>query len=188
MKLIIAEKPSVGKAIASAIGATQNGKGCIKGNGYIVSWCFGHLMTLFMPDDYGEQWAGDWNFSQLPMIPEKWRFKILKSCGEQYKVVKDLMNSNEVDEIICATDADREGECIFRYVFYSSRSQKPYTSNKKQKKEGHRNCLHHSVLYCLRSTHVHIVTDMRTFHSQFLSLAFHTFLSMYSFYSVLPNL
>ncbi|MBR1421922.1 MAG: DNA topoisomerase 3 [Ruminococcus sp.] len=124
MKLIIAEKPSVGKAIASAIGATQNGSGCIKGNGYIVSWCFGHLMQLFMPDDYGEQWSGDWNFSQLPMIPEKWRFKILKGCGDQYKILKNLMSSSEVSEIICATDADREGECIFRYVFYSTGSKK----------------------------------------------------------------
>lgn len=125
MKLIIAEKPSVAKSIAAAIGASQKAAGCIKGNGYIVSWCFGHLIGLYMPNDYGENWAGDWNLSQLPMIPEKWRFKILKGCGEQYKIVKELMNSNEVSEIICATDADREGECIFRYVLYSTGTKKP---------------------------------------------------------------
>lgn len=125
MKLIIAEKPSVAKAIAPVVGANNKKDGFTEGGGYIVSWCFGHLAELYYPDDYGEQWSGRWDFSQLPMIPKSWLFKITKSGKEQFNVLKKLLNSDNVDEVICATDADREGECIFRYVYNLAKCRKP---------------------------------------------------------------
>lgn len=123
--LIIAEKPSVGRAISPVVGANTAKKGYAEGNGYLVSWCFGHLVGLKYPDDYGNGWQDKWSFSQLPMIPEKWLFKIAESTKEQFEVLKGLINSNDVTEIICATDADREGETIFRYVYNMIGSHKP---------------------------------------------------------------
>ena len=126
MKLIIAEKPSVAKGIAPVVGATMTKNSYIEGNGYIVSWCFGHLVALQMPNDYCEAWAEKpWNFSQLPMFPENWKFKVKPDAQEQFNTLKNLMNDNKIDEIICATDADREGECIFRYVYYLAKCKKP---------------------------------------------------------------
>ncbi|MBE6873205.1 MAG: DNA topoisomerase III [Ruminococcus albus] len=125
MKLVIAEKPSVAKAIAPVLGAETKKNGYTEGNGFIVSWCFGHLVGLKFPNDYGEKWAGKWSFAQLPMIPDEWLFKINKDCDEQFGILKKLMNDKNVDEVICATDADREGECIFRYVYQMARCRKP---------------------------------------------------------------
>lgn len=125
MKLIIAEKPSVAKAICPVVGALTKKNGYMEGKSYIVSWCFGHLVGMYMPNDYGEKWSGKWDFEQLPMIPETWKFKINSGCAEQFKVLKTLMSSSSIDEIICATDADREGECIFRYVYRLAGCRKP---------------------------------------------------------------
>ncbi|MBQ8515031.1 MAG: DNA topoisomerase 3 [Ruminococcus sp.] len=124
MKLVIAEKPSVARAIAPVLGANAKKDGCTEGNGYIVSWCFGHLVGLSMPNDYGDMWKS-WSFETLPMIPDKWKFKVTDSCKAQFNILKKLMNDSRVDEIICATDADREGECIFRYVYNLSGCRKP---------------------------------------------------------------
>ena len=123
--LIIGEKPNVGKTISTVVGADKVRKGYIEGNGYIVSWCVGHLVGLKLPNDYGNGWDQKWSFSQLPMIPEKWLFKVTDSTKAQYNIIKDLMNRGDVTEIICATDADREGECIFRYVYDMARCSKP---------------------------------------------------------------
>ncbi len=123
--LIIAEKPSVGRAISSVIGAKTTKKGYIEGNGYIVSWCVGHLVGLKYPNDYGNSWQDKWSFSQLPMIPDKWLFKVTESTKEQYDILRNLMSRNDVTEIICATDADREGECIFRYMYNMAKCRKP---------------------------------------------------------------
>lgn len=123
--LVIGEKPSVSKELAKVLGADQNKKTRIAGNGYIVSWCFGHLVGLKYPNDYGGGWEEKWSFSQLPMIPEKWLFQVADSTKAQFNVLKGLMNSPEVTEIICATDADREGECIFRYVYQMAKCRKP---------------------------------------------------------------
>lgn len=117
MKLIIAEKPSVAKGICQALNVTDKKEGYITNNEYIISWCYGHLVGLYLPNEYGEHWQ-KWSFSILPMIPEQWKFKVKKDCSAQLNVLKKLMNNSEVTEIICATDADREGECIFRYVYY----------------------------------------------------------------------
>ncbi|MEE5993713.1 MAG: DNA topoisomerase 3 [Oscillospiraceae bacterium] len=125
MKLIICEKPSVSHAVAPVVGATDKKNGYAEGNGYLVSWCFGHLVGLKFPDDYCEKWAEKWSFSQLPMIPDTWKFRISENGRGQYDILKNLMNDKRVDEIICATDADREGECIFRYVYNLIGCQKP---------------------------------------------------------------
>ncbi|MBR1431801.1 DNA topoisomerase 3 [Ruminococcus sp.] len=125
MLLIIAEKPSVGRALSSVVGANKTNKGYIEGNGYIVSWCVGHLVGLKYPNDYGNGWEQKWSFLQLPMIPEAWQFKITESTKEQFGIIKSLMGRDDVSEIICATDADREGECIFRYVYQMARCRKP---------------------------------------------------------------
>ena len=127
MKLVIAEKPSVARAIYPVLGATSKKNGYMEGNGYIVSWCFGHLVGLAMPDSYGEKWSGKngWSFEQLPMFPEQWKFVIKPERKEQFNILKTLMNDSKVTEIICATDADREGECIFRYVYMLSKCKKP---------------------------------------------------------------
>ena len=125
MILIIGEKPSVSRAISSVIGANTAKKGYTEGNGYIVSWCVGHLVGLKYPNDYGNGWDHKWSFSQLPMIPDKWLFQVTESTKSQYNILKDLMSRNDVSEIICATDADREGEIIFRYVYNMAKCRKP---------------------------------------------------------------
>ena len=75
LKLIVCEKPSVSRAIAPVVGATEKKNGYVEGNNYLVSWCFGHLVGLKFPDDYCEKWAEKWSFSQLPMIPDTWKFR-----------------------------------------------------------------------------------------------------------------
>ena len=123
--LIVGEKPSVSRAISAVVGASSAHKGYTEGNGYIVSWCVGHLVGLKFPNDYGNGWEQKWSFSQLPMIPDSWLFHVTDSTKAQYDLLKNLMNKDEVTEIICATDADREGECIFRYVYNMARRRKP---------------------------------------------------------------
>ena len=123
--LVIGEKPSVSRALAKVLGAKKKKNGYMEGNGYMVSWCFGHLVGLKFPDAYSESWAAKWSFAQLPMIPEKWKFQVSQSTKQQFKILKELMTSSDVTEIICATDADREGECIFRYVYDLVKCRKP---------------------------------------------------------------
>ena len=123
--LIVGEKPSVSRAISAVVGASSAHKGYTEGNGYIVSWCVGHLVGLKFPNDYGNGWEQKWSFSQLPMIPDSWLFHVTDSTKAQYDLLKNLMNKDEVTEIICATDADREGECISRYVYNMARCRKP---------------------------------------------------------------
>lgn len=123
MKLIIAEKPSVGMTIADVVSATTKKDGYIEGNGYIVSWCFGHLVELMNPDYYIKKDDTEenvrWNIDDLPIIPDVWQFTLADDKGvrKQFNTLKKLMLSEKVKTIICATDAGREGECIFRYVY-----------------------------------------------------------------------
>ena len=123
--LVIGEKPSVSRELAKVLGAEKKKNGYMEGNGYMVSWCFGHLVGLKFPDAYSENWAAKWSFAQLPMIPENWEFQVSQSTKQQFKILKELMTSSDVTEIICATDADREGECIFRYVYDLVKCRKP---------------------------------------------------------------
>ena len=126
MRLIIAEKPSVAKAIAPVVGAKSRKDGFFEGNGYIVSWCYGHLVGLYLPNEYREDWSYKTvTFKMLPMLPDTWKFHIGKECKAQFDVLKKLMQDSSVTEIICATDADREGECIFRYVYNLVGCRKP---------------------------------------------------------------
>lgn len=124
MQLVIAEKPSVGKSIATVLGVRNSKDGYIEGNGYIVSWCVGHIVQLFTPDEYDEKFK-KYSFDTLPIIPNKFKFKVSDSTAKQYKILKSLMFRPDVDELICATDAGREGECIFRYVYNFSGCRKP---------------------------------------------------------------
>lgn len=125
MQLIIAEKKSVGETIAKVLGLTDKEEGCIRGGGFIVSWCVGHLVGLSLPDSYGEQYENYWTFDNLPILPQEWKFESDKSKSKQLKILKNLMNDKSVDELICATDAGREGECIFRYVYDFLGCKKP---------------------------------------------------------------
>lgn len=103
MKLVIAEKPSVGNSIASVIGANESKDGYRQGNGYIVSWCVGHLVGLKNANEYREEWK-QWNYESLPLIPDTFEHKVLEGTIKQYKVVKNLMLNDEITEVICATD------------------------------------------------------------------------------------
>lgn len=125
MKLIIAEKKSVGETIAKVLGLTEKCDGCIKGGEFIVSWCVGHLVGLALPDGYGEQYENFWTFDNLPIIPGEWKFVTDSGKVKQLKILKNLMFDSSVDELICATDAGREGECIFRYVYNYLGCRKP---------------------------------------------------------------
>lgn len=125
MKLIIAEKPSVGKTIAKAVGACRNMDGYLEGNGYVVSWCFGHLFDLMPPEGYDEKYA-KWRLEDLPIIPEKYRYVPVESGKKQIAILRKLMNRDDVTSLIEATDAGREGELIFRLVYYKLGCRKPF--------------------------------------------------------------
>ena len=126
MKLVIAEKPSVGQSIASVIGATDRHDGYLEGNEYIVSWCFGHLVSLCQADAYDMKYA-KWIKEDLPILPEQFKWEVTSDKKSQFKVLRNLMFRSDVDEIICATDAGREGELIFRLVYNEIRCNKPFS-------------------------------------------------------------
>ncbi len=115
-KLVLAEKPSVGLAIAKVLGAKNRNDGYYEGNGYYVSWCVGHLVELATAEHYGEQYA-KWKYDDLPILPTDWQYNISKGKEKQMKIIANLMNKTDVATIICATDAGREGELIFRLVY-----------------------------------------------------------------------
>lgn len=126
MILVIAEKPSVANTIASVLGAVSKGTNYLYNEKYIVSWCLGHLVKLDEPESYGDKYAEKpWKFENLPIIPDKWNFSVNSSTKSQYYVLKSLMEKEDVNEIVCATDAGREGECIFRYVYNKIGCRKP---------------------------------------------------------------
>ncbi|QHI71780.1 DNA topoisomerase 3 [Aminipila terrae] len=116
MKLVIAEKPSVAAEIAKVMGADKRGNGFFKGNEYVVSWCVGHLIETVMPEAYDEKYQ-KWRIMDLPIIPNTWKYQVSAGVQAQFDVVKTLMESDDIDEIVCATDAGREGELIFRLVY-----------------------------------------------------------------------
>ena len=115
--LVIAEKPSVAMAVANVIGEKKRHDGYIEGGGYIVSWCFGHLAELASADVYEERYA-KWRYDDLPIIPQKWEYNIAADKSKQYELLRDLMHRDNVTEVINACDAGREGELIFRTVYY----------------------------------------------------------------------
>lgn len=124
MKLIIAEKSSVGQAIASVLGATERGDGYLEGSGYLVSWCAGHLVELAQAETYDEKY-GKWRYEDLPILPEHWKYAVSREKAKQLKVLRELMKRPDVDCIVNACDAGREGELIFRLVYEYCGCKKP---------------------------------------------------------------
>lgn len=124
MKLVIAEKPSVAMSLAAVLGATTKQDGYTEGNGYLVSWCVGHLVELAQPEAYSEQYA-KWRREDLPIMPEVWKYEVAKEKRKQLTVLKKLMADKRVESIVCATDAGREGELIFRLVYDYFGCKKP---------------------------------------------------------------
>ena len=124
MKLVIAEKPSVAMALASVLGARTRKDGYVEGNGYLVSWCVGHLVGLCDASEYDEKYK-KWRYEDLPIVPECWKHKILEGTKKQFGILKKLMRDSKVDEVICATDAGREGELIFRLVYEQAGCKMP---------------------------------------------------------------
>lgn len=125
MILVIAEKPSVAQSIAKVLGATSRKDGYMEGNNYIVSWCVGHLVGLADASLYDERYA-KWRYDDLPIVPEQWQFEVPKDKAQQFKVLCDLMKDKRVTELVCATDAGREGELIFRLVYNKAGCTKPF--------------------------------------------------------------
>lgn len=124
MKLVIAEKPSVARSISEVLGASNKKNGYLEGNGYLVSWCIGHLVELASADTYKEEWK-KWDYQTLPIIPKQWQHNVKSQTKAQYQVLKQLLHNSEVTEVICATDAGREGELIFRLVYEQAGCKKP---------------------------------------------------------------
>lgn len=116
MKLVIAEKPSVGAAIAAVMGANEKRSGYFEGGGYLVSWCIGHLISLADAATYNEQFR-KWKYDDLPIVPQEWQFIVASGKEQQFSILKDLMHRSDVTEIINACDSGREGELIFRFVY-----------------------------------------------------------------------
>lgn len=125
MKLVIAEKPSVAKAYADVIGAKKRCDGYFEGNGYVVSWCVGHLVELAMPQAYDEKYR-KWRKEDLPILPDTWKYQVSQSTRKQFNTLKKLMERHDVTELLCATDAGREGELIFRLVYEQAKCKKPF--------------------------------------------------------------
>ena len=124
MKLVLAEKPSVAMSLSKVIGANQRGDGYMEGNGYLVSWCVGHLVELSQPEAYDEKYA-KWKYDDLPILPEHWQYQVSASTKKQFGILKKLMQRKDVESLICATDAGREGELIFRLVYQQAGCKKP---------------------------------------------------------------
>ena len=124
MILVIAEKPSVAQTIAAALGAKKKQDGYIEGNGYLISWCVGHLVQLADAAAYGEQYK-KWSYDSLPILPQEWQYVVSADKGKQFATLKDLMHRGDVSEVVNACDAGREGELIFRFVYHMAGCKKP---------------------------------------------------------------
>ncbi len=124
--VVVAEKPSVGRDIARVIGCRTSGDGCLVGDRYIVTWAVGHLVTLMEPDEMDEKYK-KWRFDTLPILPDEIPLKVISATRDQYSKVKKLINDQGTDSLICATDAGREGELIFRYIYEKAGCKKPFS-------------------------------------------------------------
>ena len=121
--LVISEKPSVAISISKVLGATKKKDGYYEGNGYRVSWCVGHLIQMANPDAYDEKYA-KWDIKDLPIIPKEYKYETAKSTKKQFNILKKLMNDKDVEFVINACDAGREGESIFRLVYNEANCKK----------------------------------------------------------------
>ena len=123
--LVIAEKPSVAQSIAKVLRANQHREGYWDGNGYLVSWCLGHLVELAEPEAYDSRYKR-WSKDDLPIVPVDWQYNVSAATKKQFDVLKELMHRPGVERLICATDAGREGELIFRLVYHQCECTKPF--------------------------------------------------------------
>ncbi len=121
---VVAEKPSVGRDLANALGATRRGDGTLSGNGYVVTWAIGHLVGLAEPEGICAEWKR-WRREDLPMLPERWPLTVFDATRAQFEVVRRVLNAPDVDSVICATDAGREGELIFRLIYEAAGCRRP---------------------------------------------------------------
>lgn len=122
--LVLTEKPSVGREVAKILNCHQKGSGCFTGAKYIVTWALGHLVTLADPESYDEKYK-TWRMEDLPMLPAKMDLVVMKETAKQFGVIKNLMRSPEIDELIIATDAGREGELVARWIMKKAGWRKP---------------------------------------------------------------
>ena len=125
LKLVVCEKPSVAQSISKVLGATKRGDGFLEGGGYIVSWCVGHLVELAQPESYEERYA-KWRKEDLPILPHSWKYQVTAATKKQFSILKKLMLRPDVESLVCATDAGREGELIFRLVYHQCECKKPF--------------------------------------------------------------
>lgn len=124
-QLVISEKPSVAQAIAKVLGANKRQDGYLEGNGYLVSWCVGHLVELAMPESYDEKYS-KWRYDDLPILPDKWKHQVSTATRKQFNILKTLMKRDDVTELVNACDSGREGELIFRLVYHQCGCKKPF--------------------------------------------------------------
>ena len=123
---VVAEKPSVARDIARVLGASTQGDGYLHGNGYVVTWAIGHLAALAQPHEINPEWR-QWRRSLLPMLPAEWPLVVYERTQDQFEVVRKILNSPRVSQVVCATDAGREGELIFRYIYEAAQCSKPFS-------------------------------------------------------------
>lgn len=124
MTAVLAEKPSVARDIARVLGAARKGDGFLHGNGYVVTWAVGHLVSLAQPHEMRPEWK-KWRLDLLPMLPADWPLVVYEKTKSQFETVRKILNSPRVTQVICATDAGREGELIFRYIYHAALCDKP---------------------------------------------------------------
>ena len=122
--LVIAEKPSVGRDIARVLKCNQKGNGCLEGNAYVVTWAMGHLVTLKDPEGYDKKYK-EWKMDHLPIMPQRLETEVIRQTGKQFQAVKTLMHRKDVNQIVIATDAGREGELVARWILQKAGNQKP---------------------------------------------------------------
>lgn len=125
MRLVLTEKPSVAQSISKVLGANKREDGYLEGNGYVVSWCVGHLVELAPPEAYEERYS-KWRYNDLPIFPSDWKYEVSSGTKKQFGILKKLMNRSDIESLVCATDAGREGELIFRLVYHKAGCQKPF--------------------------------------------------------------
>jgi DNA topoisomerase III len=123
---VLAEKPSVARDIARVLGADKRGDGYLQGNGYVVTWAIGHLVSLAEPHQMNPLWK-QWRLESLPILPDHWPLVVYERSKEQFEVVQKILLSPRVSRVVCATDAGREGELIFRYIYEAAKSEKPFS-------------------------------------------------------------
>ena len=122
--LVLTEKPSVGRDIARVLNCRKKGNGYFEGDKYIVTWALGHLVTLADPEKYGKKYE-KWNMEDLPMLPEPMKLEVIKQTSKQFYAVKEQMLRKDVNEIVIATDAGREGELVARWIIEMVKVKKP---------------------------------------------------------------